>query len=334
MNDEELTDLRRSRNHHPQAHHHRGCMILILFLILLIGGGWLIWRHLNPTSHFSDLKTVSNSTSKVKQSSGTFNVLVIGSDERKNQTDGHTDSMMLVHANLKTHQYHVLSIPRDSRIYMPGLGYTKLTSVQTVYQTKYGAKKGIFKAVQTISSYLNVPINYYLETNYMGFRSMVDAVNGINMDVPFNVTLTHPWYAEDQNKVITKGQHKLNGKMVTEIVHERDSVPGTDFGRQQLQETALVAIINKITDPVNAFKIPALANSMSKFLVATNMSKTDMISIGLAVKDNFDATKQVHYLQLQGKNEVLYDDILENYNDEIVLQQSQLKKIIDQNFSN
>lgn len=332
--EDEALKLKRQRNYRQPRHRH-GCLLsFIIILILLFAGGWLIWQHYNPTSHFSNLKSVSQSTSNIKQSSGTFNVLVIGSDERKNQTDGHTDSMLLVHANLKKHQYNVLSIPRDSRIYMSGLGYTKLTSVQSVYQAKYGAKKGVFKAVQAISSYLNVPINYYLETNYWGFRSMVDAVDGITMNVPFNVTLTHPWYTEDYNKVITKGKHQLGGKMVTEIVHERDSVPGTDFGRQRLQEAALVGIINKISDPVNAFKIPALASSMSKFLVATNMNQTDMISIGLAVKSNFDAAKQVHYLQIQGENEDLYDDILEDYNEEIVLPKKQLKKIIAQDFTN
>ncbi|MFT8836948.1 LCP family protein [Liquorilactobacillus satsumensis] len=305
---------------------------LLVTLLLMVAAGMLVWHQLNPKTHFNNLKTVAHNHTQVHQAKGTFNILVIGSDERKNQVSGHTDSMLLVHADLTKKHYTIMSIPRDSRIYLNNFGYTKLTSVQAVYQAKYGAKQGAFRAVQAISSYLDVPVNYYLETNYTGFRSMVHAVGGITMNVPFNVTLTHPWYAEDYNKLITAGNHKLTAKMVTEIVHERDSVPGTDFGRQRLQEAALLGIGNKISDPLNAFKVPALVSSISQFLVATNMSKTDMISIGLAMKSNFNAKKQVRYLQLQGKDTVLYDDVLQNYNDEIVLERSQLHKIITQDF--
>ncbi|WP_235806393.1 LCP family protein [Liquorilactobacillus vini] len=330
QHNEDWENLRRPRNYR-QRHPFRRILILAIFLLIL-GGGWSLWKRIQPTQHFANLKTISHPKKDYHQAKGSFNALIIGSDERRGQTSGHTDSMMLVHANLAKHHYTVLSIPRDSRIYMPNLGYTKLTSVQSVYQDKYGSKKGITMAVKTISNYLDVPINYYLETNYWGLRSMVNAIDGITINLPFKVRLTHPWYPKDYDKTFSQGKHQLSGKMITEIVHERDSVPGTDFGRQRLQEAALVGIVNKVTDPANALKIPALAKSMSKFLIATNLKTTDMISIGLAVKGNFDAQKQVHYLQLNGKNEVLYDDILENYNEEIVLNRKRLKKIISQDF--
>ncbi|MFT9412539.1 LCP family protein [Liquorilactobacillus hordei] len=307
--------------------------ILTLCFALAIGGS-LTWQHFNPKNHFSHLKTLNTTKTKYYQAKGTFNVLVIGSDERPNQVTGHTDSMLLIHANLTKHIYNIVSIPRDSQIYMQSLGYTKLTSVQSVYQEKYGAKKGVLMAVKTISSYLNVPVNYYLETNYWGFRSMVTAVGGITMNLPFPVTLTHPWYSDDQNKTFTKGKHNLDAKMVTEIVHERDSLPGTDFGRQQLQEDALVGIANKVSNPINALKIPALVTSVSKFLVATNMNKSDMTSFALAIANNFDAKKQLHYFQLKGTNKVVYDSILENYNDEIILNKAALQKVIKDDVKN
>ncbi|KRM92010.1 LCP family protein [Liquorilactobacillus cacaonum] len=330
-----MQENRRRRNkRQTKKKHHLWFWGILIAILIICGSVWMMWNYLNPQKHFSNLKTLNTTKTKYHQAKGTFNILVIGSDERPNQVTGHTDSMLLVHANLNSHKYNIVSIPRDSRIYMQNFGYTKLTSVQSVYQEKYGAKKGVLMAVKTISSYLNVPVNYYLETNYWGFRSMVAAVGGITMNLPFNVTLTHPWYADDQNKTFTKGKHNLDAKMVTEIVHERDSLPGTDFGRQRLQEDALVGIANKVSNPVNAFKIPALVNSTSKFLVATNMNKTDMISIALAVANNFDAKKQLHYFQLKGTNEVAYDNILENYNDEIILNKADLQKIISNKLDN
>ncbi|WML24691.1 LCP family protein [Neobacillus sp. OS1-33] len=91
-------------------------------------------------------------------------------------------------------------------------------------QTTKGAQKGVEEAVKAVGELTGVPINYYVETNYGGFQAMVDAVDGIEMNVPFAVKLTHPWYAENKNKVINAGTHSFDGKMVAEVVHERYSL--------------------------------------------------------------------------------------------------------------
>lgn len=318
-----------------QRRHSKNRMIILMILVLVVSFCiFFVRRYFDPNTYFSNLQELYQTHIKYQAAKGSFNALVIGSDERKNQTVGHTDTIMLVHADLTRHRYTVVSIPRDTRIYLNNIGHTKLTSVQSVYQAKYGAKKGTLRAVEAISAYLNVPLNYYLETNYWGLRSMVDTIGGITVDLPFDVTLTHPWYQADYHKVFTQGKHHLNGKMVAEIVHERDSVPGTDFGRQRVQEAALIGIINQVTKPANALKIPALAKSMSKFLVATNLKTTDLISIALAVRGNFNAQKQIHYYQLTGKNKILYDNVLQNYNDQLILNRNQLNKIIAQSFEN
>lgn len=280
----------------------------------------------------SQTSQTSSKTYKV-QKSGVFNVLLIGDDGAPGATATHTDSMLLIHVDLSTHNYQILSIPRDTRVYMNGYGYTKLTTVQFISQANNGKDQGIIDAVKAVSSLTGVPINYYAETNYKGLQYMVDAIGGIQMNVPYNVTFTHPWYKEDKNKVITKGVHRLSGKMVTEIVHERDSLPGTDYGRQQVQEAALVGIANKVMDPMNVTKLPALASSLTKFLVATNMTKSDMVSLALGVKNDFHPKKQIHYHQIKGKSKLIYDDILKANNDEIILDPKKIKSVVSQYFT-
>jgi LCP family protein required for cell wall assembly len=317
-------------------------LTLFIFILGATGVGAYAYNKLNPQSHFKNLKAIgvtakgnsNSSLSNYKEKSGVFNVLLIGSDARKGDTVSHTDSMLLVHADMNNHTYNILSIPRDTRVYMQGYGYTKLTSVQYMSQIAHGKKQGIIDAVQAISNLTGVPINYYAETNFWGLQDMVNSIDGINIDVPFNVTLTHPWYKGDRNKVITKGTHFLNGQMVTEIVHERDSLPGTDYGRQQLQEAALIGIAKKVMQPTNVTKLPALSKSLSKFLIATNMTTSDMVSIGLGVKNDFQPSKQISYRQVKGQNEVIYDDILKANNDEVVLDPSQLKNVIKNYFNN
>ncbi|WP_239984859.1 LCP family protein [Sporolactobacillus pectinivorans] len=330
--------LKKSKKHHKVL---RYTLLILAALILVAAGVFAYESHqLSPQTHFSHLKAIgspnknNNALSKYKEKSGVFNVLLIGSDARKTDPAGHTDSILLIHADLNNHKYDVLSIPRDTRVYMSGYGYTKLTSVQYVSQINHGTKQGILDAISAISNLTGVPVNYYAETNYWGLQDMVDAIGGIQMNVPFNVTLTHPWYPEDKNMTFSAGMHTLNGKMVTEIVHERDSVPGTDYGRQQLQEAALIGIAKKVMQPSNITKLPALSQSTSKFLIGTNMTTDDMISMGLGVRSDFHPEQQIQYHQVKGQNAVMYDDILKANNDEVVLDPGQLKSVVQKYFTN
>ncbi|GAA3319163.1 hypothetical protein GCM10020331_024920 [Ectobacillus funiculus] len=83
-----------------------------------------------------------------------------------------------------------------------------------------------------------------------------------------------------------------------------------EFGRQQLQKEALVGIANAALDPANIKNLPKLVKTIPQFfLVASNMTTADMLSLGLAVKDSDPAT-QLQYHQLSGEGKTMYDDIL------------------------
>jgi polyisoprenyl-teichoic acid--peptidoglycan teichoic acid transferase len=310
-----------------------GFSTLGVILVLLAFVGYEYFR-LQPENHFKSIPVVSTGKSEeskpiepeIEVKNPEFNLLLIGSDQRKGQKIGHSDSMILVHVDINEKQYHAVSIPRDTRVHLDGYGYTKLTSVQYITQATKGSQKGIESAVTAVSELMGIPINYYIETNYTGFQSLVDAVDGINMNVPFDVKLTHPWYSENKDKTITAGNYTFDGKMVTEVVHERYSLKNGEYGRQQLQVEALKGIAKKSLSPANLNKLPALVDSIPDFIVATNMSTSDMLSLGLTGKD-FDPNKQLTYHQLQGTGQSLYDDILKANNSQIVLDEKQIQEL-------
>ncbi|WP_342042995.1 LCP family protein [Bacillus sp. OTU2372] len=310
-----------------------GFSILGIFVLGVAAFGYEYYQ-LQPKNHFATVpvvgaKKTSGSTAadeNVEVKTPVFNVLLIGSDQRKGDKLGHSDSMVLVHVDLNKNKYQAVSIPRDTRVHLDGYGYTKLTSVQYIMQAKHGSQKGVEAAVEAVSEFMGVPINYYVETNYWGFQSMVDALGGIKMEVPFDVKLTHPWYGENQNKVISAGTHSFDGKMVAEVVHERYSLKNGEYGRQQLQEEALKGIAKKALSPSNITKLPALVKTIPQFVIATNMSTSDMLSLGLTAKD-FDPKTQLAYHQIRGESKKLYDDILEANNYQIVINQEQVKYI-------
>ena len=291
------------------------------------------YYQLQPKNHFKNIPVVTSSksgtTEQTKQQSDTndpkFNILVMGSDARPGETIGHSDTMLLAHVDLGKNQINAVSIPRDSRVYLDGFGYTKLTSVQYILQANNGAKNGMEGAVKAISDFTGVPINYYVETNFGGLQSMIDAMGGIQMNVPTDVKIG--------NQVINAGTHFLDGKTVLSLARERHSLANGDYGRQQLQLEALKGIAKEALKPGNIPKFPSLVHSVSKYMIGTNMSTEDMISLGLAMK-SFDANKQLHYQQLTGVGKSMYDDILKANNDEIVINQQKMKSIIAKYFQN
>jgi polyisoprenyl-teichoic acid--peptidoglycan teichoic acid transferase len=315
-----------------------GFSILGIILLIVAGLGYEYYK-IQPTNHFTTVPVVSSgktddttSTSEsVEVKEPVFNLLLIGSDERKGQNVGHSDSMILVHVDLTKHQYDAISIPRDTRVHLDGYGYTKLTSVQYIMQATKGAQKGVEAAVNAVAELTGTPINYYVETNYGGFQAMVDAVDGIEMNVPFDVKLTHPWYGENKDKVISAGTHSFDGKMVAEVVHERYSLASGEYGRQKLQEEALKGIAKKALSPNNITNLPSLVKSIPDFVIATNMSTQDMLSLGLAAKD-FDPNTQLEYHQIPGEGKRMYDDILKANNYQLVINQDKIKDLVAQNF--
>lgn len=316
-----------------------GFSILGIFVLAIVAVAFEYYQ-LQPKNHFTSVPVVSTGNTNetkttnddsVKLKKPEFNILLIGSDQRKGQKVGHSDSMMLVNVDLNKHEYNAVSIPRDTRVHLDGYGYTKLTSVQYIMQATKGSQKGVEAAVSAVGDLMGVPINYYVETNYWGFQAMVDAVGGIEMVVPFDVKITHAWNGENQGKVISAGSHHLDGKMVTEVVHERYSLKNGEYGRQQLQSEALKGIAKKALSPSNITNLPTLVKSIPDFIVATNMSTSDMLSLGMAAKD-FDPNKQLEYHQIHGTGKTLYDDILKNKNSQIVLDNKQIKDIVGKYF--
>ncbi len=308
-----------------------GFSILGIFIVAGAALGYEYYR-LQPSNHFKTVPVVSSGSTDSKEktnqqssdnSPAAFNLLIMGSDARPGENLGHSDTMMLMHVNLDKHQVNAVSIPRDTRVHLDGYGYTKLTSVQYILQASKGTKAGVEGAVAAISDLTGVPINYYVETNFEGLQAMVDAIGGIEMKVQSTETIN--------GKEINPGTYTFDGEMVLALTRERHSLANGDYGRQQMQLEALKGIAKAALSPGNITKLPSLANSDSQYLVATNMSTSDMVSLGLAMKD-INPDNQLNYKQLTGVGKTMYDDVLKANNSEIVIDPEQIKSVIAESF--
>ncbi len=307
-------------------------MVLTTVLaVVAAGGGFVSYMYytLQPEHHFVHVKPIVNRRGSAGQRG--LNVLVLGSDARPNDVASHTFSILLCHIDFSTKEYDVLSIPRDSRVYVPGWGHTKLTNVQYLGQSDGDVEKGVMDVVDQVGALTGLPIHYYAETNFWGLQAMVDTIGPIRMTIPFDEILTHSWYAKNRGKVFKKGTYELDGEMGAEVVHERDSLPQGDYSRQRLQEEALIGIANALLKPSNLPKLPAFFHTVPQYMIATNMKEQDMLSFVLAVR-SFQPS-QVHYFTIEGHSQTAYDDVLKAYSSQIILNQDDLHQIITRYFT-
>lgn len=306
--------------------------LVFLGLFLLAGGlGIYGYNKYKPDNHFKTVPVIGDEPREVP-ANGVFNVLLLGSDARKEGDLGHTDSMMLVHVDLNQKKYSMMSIPRDTRVYLDGVGYTKITSAHYMVQAQKGLQGGIDEAVKQVSKLTGLEINYYAETSFWGFQDIINTIGGITMNVPFDVPITAAWYPENKGKVITAGTHYLDGKMVTEITRQRYSVPGTDFGRQRLQAEAILGAVRELSDTKNLSKLPDIIKAFPNYLLATNVTTEDMLSLALAATGF--SRDQVEYIQIPGHGvNGIYNDALKANDWEYVVDREQLKKIVDEHFT-
>jgi anionic cell wall polymer biosynthesis LytR-Cps2A-Psr (LCP) family protein len=112
---------------------------------------------------------------KTDSSSDRINILVLGADARTPQTHGYTDSINILSIDKNTKEVYILSIPRDTRVPIPGRGVDKINSAYA-----YG---DINTTKEAVENFLNVRIDYYVLVDFTDFKELVDSLGGNNMNV-------------------------------------------------------------------------------------------------------------------------------------------------------
>ena len=195
---------------------------------------------------------------------GRFNILIMGEDD----VDGsrRSDTVLFATVDIDDKNMRVLSLPRDTRVQIPGHGVQKLN-----HAFAYGGPD-LLKA--TVEKYLGQPILYYVIIDYVSFPEIVDILGGVEIDVQKKMR-----YVDRAGKLdidIKPGLQLMDGKTALHYVRFRMDALG-DIGRVHRQQQFIKAFLKKVYDPRILVKIPELTAQMMKLF------KTDM-SPGLAVQ--------------------------------------------------
>jgi len=177
-----------------------------------------------------------------------FTVLVMGMDQRPGEfgTAFRTDTMILISLDPRTNSVGMLSIPRDLYVEVPGYSLERVNAAYGIGELE-GPGGGPLLAMRTIQYNLGIRVNDYVVVNFDTFISIIDLVDGINVEVPYDIY--DPQYP-DMNYgydpfYITAGWHELDGATALKYARSRHS--SDDIDRSRRQQQVLYAIRDKVT---------------------------------------------------------------------------------------
>ncbi len=185
-----------------------------------------------------------------------------------NSFDGLSDTMLMLRFDPTTYKLVVLSIPRDTRTWIEGLGTTKLNEANA-----YG---GPALAATSVTNLLgDVPIDRYVRINVQGVEKLVDALGGVTVYVPQDMKYTD----ESQHLYIDlkQGEQHLDGKKALDFLRFRYDRLG-DIGRVQRQQMLMRALVEQTLSPATLTRIPQILTVIQEN-VDTNLSVEELVAL-------------------------------------------------------
>ncbi|MCU5327691.1 polyisoprenyl-teichoic acid--peptidoglycan teichoic acid transferase TagU [Bacillus wiedmannii] len=205
-----------------------------------------------------------------------ISILLMGVDQEDNGT-GRSDSLMLFTLNPKTKSMKITSIPRDSYTEIVGKG--KKDKINHAY-----AFGGIDMSVKTVENFLNVPVDHYIEVNMAGFKDIVDAVGGVDVNNDLEFT--------SRNQHFAKGNIHLNGETALKYTRMRYEDPRGDFGRQMRQRQVIQAVIKKGASVSSLANYGDVLKAIEKN-VKTSLTQDQMFDIQKNYKDCMENSEEI-----------------------------------------
>jgi LCP family protein required for cell wall assembly len=212
---------------------------------------------------------------------GRVTILLLGIDARDKLNEGasRTDVMTLVTIDPISKTAAMLSIPRD--LYVPLPGYDEQQRINTAYywgeiNQLPGGGPGF--AERTVTYNLGVPLQRYAVIDFEGFKEIVDATGGVDIDVPQEIVdekYPTPDYGTEVLK-IPAGRVHMDGELALKYVRTRHG--DSDFGRLQRQQQVMLAIRDKAVSIGSLNRVPEVLNAISDSL-QTDLTLPEILSL-------------------------------------------------------
>lgn len=213
--------------------------------------------------------------------SGTTDILVLGTDHSQavgRSADRHSDSIMLV--RIGGGRTVFLSVPRDLRVDIPGHGPDKINAAMQL--------GGPALAIKTLRTYTTLPVNHVVVLDFSGFKSLIDKVGGVRVNVPspvYSDKFDCPYSARRcetwKGWRFAKGPQTMNGAralVYSRIRVNRLNAADSDLTRGSRQQAVLQALKAKLLGPGTLLDLPFMGGSLLD-PVATDLSAGELVQL-------------------------------------------------------
>jgi LCP family protein required for cell wall assembly len=280
-----------------------------------ISGAAAIYQTLNGNIASSDIgdlvttlpqPTPTDDTPADPNAGQAVNILLLGSDERDGDNEAiggyvggmRSDTSIVAHISADRTRVELISIPRDSLVDIPSCTMTdgSTTSAQSnaMFNSAFsiGADNGgdIASAAactwNTVQTNTGVPINHFVVVDFAGFTNMIDAIGGVNMCIPNDMS------APKAGLYLNAGNQLLNGTQALAFARARTGVgvgDGSDTNRLGRQQELLAAVMrelltkNLLTDVTQLIRF--LDQATASLSVDSGFSSiTDMAALGASLR--------------------------------------------------
>jgi LCP family protein required for cell wall assembly len=210
---------------------------------------------------------------KAIHDSNRVNVLLIGLEGPR------SDTIMLASFDRKTKEGNIISIPRDTYYYRDAYDkYSEMQKINAVFGSEKDGYKALMEAVEDIAG---IPVDKYVSVEYDGVRAAVEAIGGVNFNVPFHMKYTDIYDGPKGFYInIPAGQQIIYGDKAIELLRFRNGDPGYpsypdgDLGRVKTQQEFMKAAVKKSL----SLKLPSVINAVYPH-VKTNFTLTELFGL-------------------------------------------------------
>lgn len=230
---------------------------------------------------------------KVEPLKDNISILFVGIDDSETRGQGEnarSDALILATLNNKTKTVKMLSIPRDAYVYIPYVGYQdKITHAHA-----YG---GTLASIETVEELLDIPIDYYVRMNFNAFIDVVNALGGIKVNVPYQLSGEKDEF--DRNSIyLEPGLQTLNGSEALALARTRKQ--DSDIERGKRQQEILKSITKKASSVTSLTKYDDIIRAVGDNM-KTDMTFSEMKSLFSYIKSG---VPRIDSLTIEG-----YDDM-------------------------
>jgi LCP family protein required for cell wall assembly len=230
---------------------------------------------------------------------GSVAVLLMGVDARPGEpidVDVRPDSLAVVYLDGNTNACRMLSIPRDTRVELPGYGESKVNHALAVGGVPYEQL--------VVEHLLGIEIDHFGLVDFAGVTQLVDAVGGIT------ITNGEAFTIESETTVFPfpVGSLDLNGEQALMYARYRGG-PDGDFGRQARQQEVVRALLTKGAGLDIVTAVPELLSAVDGH-IRTDMGAADIVRIGQKFRSGCTA-ETLETARLEGTIQNAWDDLLQ-----------------------